>query len=714
MPPAFFNVANISEIIQMVKKINIIRCCKLSLKAGGLALLLCTHVSAALHAEGIQKPAKWSVSARRVSAGEAELLLSAAIEKSWMVYSVNVPEDGPMPISVTLAAGNGHKPAGKLVELSAPKEKYDEMFGMTVKYFVNEVKLSQRVALSDASGAPATISGSVEYQCCNNMECVLLDDDFSVHIPAQASEPEQKPEQKPEPELTDAPLPASADTLSAAIAQASVVVGDSDDGNSNSGGESLVGFFLLALLAGFAGVLTPCVFPMLPMTISFFMRGNSRSRGIRKAAVFGASIILIYTAIGAIVAITRTADVANVISEHWLANLIFFALFILFAVSFFGAVDISLPSSLSNRIDRQADKGGYLSAFFVALALTVISFSCTGPFVGALLVSAASGAVVKPVVGMFGFGLAFALPFTVLALFPAALKKLPKSGGWLNSVKVVFAFILTLFSIKFLSVADQGLGLNLVSREVFICLWVVLLTLQGAYFLGWLRFAHDDGGDSQTAQHVSVPRLALAVASLFLALYLFTGLLGNPLRSLSGFLPAQSVMAAARHNTAAPPAALPAADGLCGATPKYSHLNLHGPANLPSFFDMDEALACAKKQGKRLLVDFKGHYCTNCKKMEGEVFADSRVQALLREKFVIAALYTDDKTPLDTSERYTSTFDGKVKKTIGQKNRDYQITAYKVNSQPYFVVLDSSGAPLGKPTGYVSDPDVFIAFLEQS
>jgi thiol:disulfide interchange protein DsbD len=651
--------------------------------------------SVALPAEGIQKPAKWSVSARRISAGEAELTFSAAIDRSWIVYSVSVPEDGPMPIAVTLAESDGYKPAGKLTELSAPKEKYDEMFGMKVKYFKGEVKLSQRIALSDAA-APVTVSGAIEYQCCNDAECVLLDDDFSVQV-AAAQPPQPAPKAVQAPDLSPDRQPDTISGQTAISAQAS------------GGGEeqkSLLGFFLLALLAGFAGVLTPCVFPMLPMTISFFMRGNSRSKGVRKAAVFGASIILIYVAIGAIVTVTKTADMANIISAHWLANLIFFALFILFAASFFGAVDISLPSKLSNSIDRQADKGGYFSTFFVALALTVISFSCTGPFVGALLVSAATGAALKPVIGMLGFGLAFALPFTVLALFPAALKKLPKSGGWMNTLKVTFAFILSLFSVKFLAIADQSLGFDLISREVFICIWVTLLALQGLYFLGKLRFAHDD-----ETPHVSLPRFALAVASLCLALYLFTGLLGNPLRSFSGFLPAQSVAATLPQTGEATPA--PTAEpALCSATPKYSNLNLHGPANLPAFFDVEEALACAQAQGKLLLIDFKGHFCTSCKKMEGEVFANAEVQALLREKFVIAALYTDDKTPLAESEWYTSAFDGKVKKTIGQKNRDYQITTYKVNSQPYFVVLDANGVPQGKPVGYISNPKQFIEFLE--
>jgi thiol:disulfide interchange protein DsbD len=700
----------------MIKKISI-RFCVSRLRAKCFALLLCMLAGVALSAEDIQKPVRWSVSARRISSGEAELLFSAAIEKSWVVYSVSVPEDGPLPIAVTLAESDSYRPAGALAELSAPKEKHDEMFDMKVKYFSGTAKLSQRVALSGAAANPVAVSGTIEYQCCNDMQCVLLDDDFSVQVPAMPAMPAaaataakpsvQAPGTQAGQEAGQAPEQASAQA-SGQQPEPVAAAAAAPPGQAGGGGdqESLLRFFLLALLAGFAGVLTPCVFPMLPMTISFFMRGNSRSKGARKAAVFGASIILIYVAIGAIVAVTKTADMANVISAHWLSNLIFFALFILFAASFFGAVDISLPSKLSNSIDRQADKGGYFSTFFVALALTVISFSCTGPFVGALLVSAATGATLKPIIGMLGFGVAFALPFTLLALFPSALKKLPKSGGWLNTIKVTFAFILALFSVKFLSLADQALGFHLISREVFICLWVTLLTLQGLYFLGKLRFAHDD-----ETPRVSVPRFALAVAALCLALYLFTGLLGNPLRSFSGFFPAQSVAAApqAIGETPAPAGKSPA---LCSLTPKYSNLNLHGPANLPAFFDVEEALACAREQGKRLLIDFKGHFCTNCKKMEGEVFANSRVQALLKEKFVIAALYTDDKTPLAESECYTSPFDGKLKKTIGQKNRDYQITAYKVNSQPYFVILDANGVLQGTPVGYVSSPEKFMEFLE--
>ncbi len=657
--------------------------------------LLLSAISFSLFAQGIQKPVKWSASVRKISAQEAELQLQGKIEGEWIIYSVNVPEDGPMPIAVALEPSDKYKPLGKLVEISKPKEKHDAMFDMVVKYFAKEVVLSQRVALHEGASSPITIRGNVEYQCCNDKECLLLDEDFSAQLITFA----QQKEEGKAPKIEAAATPVITQ-------QTPIKLPEEKPKEAEKG---LLSFFLLAMLAGLAGVLTPCVFPMLPMTISFFMRGQSRGKGLRKAAVFGMSIVAIYTAIGAIVAITKTADMTNVISTHWLPNLIFFALFVLFAASFFGAMEIQLPTKLANRIDQKADKGGYFSTFFVALALTIVSFSCTGPFVGALLVAAASGAVLKPVIGMFGFGLAFAAPFTILALFPVALKKLPKSGGWLNTVKVFFAFIMALFSMKFLSVADSALGFNIISRELFICIWVVLFALQGLYFLGKLRFAHDD-----KVERIGVFRLLLAIVSLCFALYLFTGLMGNPLSSLSGFLPQSKVEKVAQNDkNIASSTSANATQMLCGKAPKHSDLGLHGVANLPSFFDLEEALACAKQQGKLLLLDFKGHRCANCKKMEGEVFSDKRVLQLLQEKYIIAALYTDDKTELPMSEWYISSFDGKQKKTLGQKNLDYLMTTYKVNAIPYFVTLDSEGKMLGKPVGYVAKADSFLEFLQQ-
>ncbi len=659
-----------------------------------LSFLFLTAFSVSLFAQGIQNPVKWSASVRKISAHEAEVQLTGRIEGSWIVYSVNVPEDGPMPISIALEQSKDYKPMGNLSEVNKPKEKFDAMFDMTVKYFAKEVKLSQRIALQENAASPIIIRGSIEYQCCNEKECLLLNNDFSTQLTTYTPTEESK----------------VSETISATAVTTQSTTEFAKSDAPQASNDSMVTFFLLALLAGFAGVLTPCVFPMLPMTISFFMRGHNRRKGIRKAVVFGISIVAIYTFIGAVVAITKTADMTNIISTHWLPNLIFFALFIVFSASFFGAMEIQLPTKWANSIDQKADKGGYFSTFFVALALTVISFSCTGPFVGALLVAAASGAVLKPVIGMFGFGLAFAAPFTILALFPSAMKKLPKSGGWMNTIKVFFAFVLAIFSMKFLSVADQALGFNIISRELFICIWVVLFVLLGVYFLGKLRFAHDD-----KIEHISVPRFLLAVISFCFALYLTTGLVGNPLNSLSGFLPQSSVIQATTHVTKgdapATTSTVDAAQMLCNTTPKYSELNLHGPAGLPSFFDLNEALACAKEQGKSVLVDFKGHYCSNCKKMEGSVFSDREVQHVLQEKYVIVTLYIDDKTELPMSEWYASPFDGKQKKTLGQKNLDYMMTTFKVNAIPYFATLNSDGQLLGNPVGYTAGADKFLEFL---
>ncbi|MDR1225850.1 MAG: thioredoxin family protein [Prevotellaceae bacterium] len=625
-------------------------------------------ISLAAFSQEIKNPVEWNVSAKRVSTTEVELSFEAKIGWGWVVYGTDVPEDGPLPISLSMEEGATD---GALVEVEAAKIKHDEMFDMDVPYFAGKAHLMQRIKI-----LPDTkeVKGTLEFQACSETECIPLNHDFKLSVP------------------TD-------------ITSASVV-------EKVEGGESLLLFFFIAMSMGFLGVLTPCVFPMLPMTISFFMRNQSRKKGLSQAFIFVASMVVIYTLIGVMATLTKSVAFTTALSAHWLPNIIFFLLFILFAASSFGAFEITLPTSLVNRIDRQADKGGYFAIFFVALALCVVSFSCTGLFVGGLLVAAASGAVLKPVIGMFGFGLAFALPFGVLALFPSVLKKLPKSGGWLNVIKVFCAFVLAIFSMKFLATADQALGFYIISREVFLCIWIVLFTMLGFYFLGKIHFAHDD-----KVERVGFMRFSLAVAAFAFALYLVTGLLGNNLSAISGFLPAPELTANHTQKGGGPKAvdnAIAYATGALCEVPKYSGTKMRGPAGVPAYFDLEEAIACAKKQSKQLLLDFKGYSCTNCKKMEGEVFAHSQVKQALQDRFVVVALYTDDKTPLPESEWYTSSFDGKVKKTLGQQNMDYLITSYKVNAMPYFAVLNSEGELQGKPVGYVSNPDQFLKFLEQS
>jgi thiol:disulfide interchange protein len=476
--------------------------------------------------------------------------------------------------------------------------------------------------------------------------------------------------------------------------------------------ESLWLFFLVAFIAGLAAILTPCVFPMIPMTVTFFMRGKgSRLQGILKGLIFGTSIVLIYTSIGFLVSLTSAgADVASVIATHWIPNLLFFLLFVVFAASFFGMFELVLPSSLVNKADSKVDKGGYLASFFMALTLVIVSFSCTGPIVGALLVESAGGLAIKPILGMFGFSLAFALPFTLFAVFPSWLKNLPKSGGWLNSIKVVLGFVILAFSLKFLSSMDQSYHLGLLSRDVYLAIWIVLFTLLGLYLLGKIKFSHDS-----ELQHIGFPRLMLSIAAFSFALYLVPGLFGAPLTRVAALLPPATsqkfdVPLLIRQNASAT-GILSSDPSTCG-TPMYSDF-LKLPHGLKGYFDYEEGMECARKLNKPVFLDFNGHSCSNCKLMEARVWTNPEVLRRLREDYVIIALYIDDKTRLPENEWVVSSFDGKEKRTIGAKNLDFQISRFNINSQPYYVLLDHSGKELNKAMGLNLDPNAFIEFLDE-
>ncbi|MFC2115294.1 protein-disulfide reductase DsbD family protein [Bacteroidota bacterium] len=471
-------------------------------------------------------------------------------------------------------------------------------------------------------------------------------------------------------------------------------------------------FFLIAFAAGLAGILTPCVFPMIPMTVSFFMQGSeNRAKAIIKGLIFGISIIAIYTAIGLIVSISSAgAELTNSLSTHWIPNLIFFLLFMAFAASFLGMFELVLPSKWVNSADKQADKGGYLGAFFMAFTLVLVSFSCTGPIVGALLVEAAGGLALKPILGMFGFGLAFALPFTLFAIFPSWLKGLPKSGGWLNSIKVVLGFIVLAFGMKFFSTIDQTYHLGIMSREVYLAIWMVIFIMLGFYLLGKLKFAHDSD-----LPHVSVPRLLLAIASFSFSIYLLPGLFGANLSSVSALIPPKSSqefdLSAVGYSATSSAVATETPGSLSSASAKYSDF-LHLPHGLKGFFDYQEGMAYARQNNMPVLLDFKGHACSNCKEMEGKVWPDPAVLKRLREEYVIIALYTDDRTKLPEDEWITSDYDGKVKKTLGKKNMDLQISTYNTNTQPFYVLVDPSGNPLAEPRGHNLDARAFAEWLD--
>jgi thiol:disulfide interchange protein DsbD len=433
------------------------------------------------------------------------------------------------------------------------------------------------------------------------------------------------------------------------------------------------------------------------------MRGSeNRGKAIRTGVFFGFSIVLIFTLLGALFSFGIFGpNVGNILSTHWIPNLIFFLLFLIFSISFFGAFEIILPSSLVNKTDAKADKGGLVGAFFMALTTVIVSFSCTGPFIGALIIEAVQDGGMRPLIGMFFFGLAFATPFTLLAIFPSALSKLPKSGGWLNAIKVVFAFILLAFGLKFLSNIDQVYGFNILSREIYLAIWIVVFFLLGLYFLGKIKFSHDSD-----LPYVGVGRLFLAIVTFTFVVYLFTGLLGSPLSSVSSLIPPATYKPAMASGSTT--SAVSAPSELCGPA-KYAD-KLHLPHGISGYFDFEQGLACAKEQQKPAFVVFKGHACANCKKMENTVWDDPEVLKTLSEKYVVIGLYTDDRTTLPENEWITSP-DGKVLKTMGKKNTDLLISNYRTNSIPFHVIIEPDGTE--HKLGVTFEKEKFKAFIDK-
>ncbi|MDP4205025.1 MAG: thioredoxin family protein, partial [Bacteroidota bacterium] len=447
--------------------------------------------------------------------------------------------------------------------------------------------------------------------------------------------------------------------------------------------------------------------------VSFFIHtGKTKAQAILHALIYGISIIAIYTVIGTIVAVSFGPDAANFLSTHWLPNILFFLVFMIFAFSFFGMFEIVLPGWVVNKADKQSDKGGFIGAFFMALTLVLVSFSCTGPIVGSILVESAGGQVLKPIVGMFGFAVAFALPFTLFALFPSWLKNLPKSGGWLNAVKVVLGFLELALGLKFLSIADQTYHWRILDREVYLAFWIVIFFLLGLYLLGKLKFAHD----SET-KHISVPRLMLAIITFTFVVYLVPGMFGAPLKAIAGYLPPQTTHDFDLHQIIRDEIQINA-DGIQNGAgglaekPKYGEF-LHLPHGLHGFFDYEQGLAYAKQQNKPVFIDFTGHGCVNCREMEARVWSDPRVLKMLKNDFVVIALYVDDKTELPEKEWVKSTYDGKIKKTLGKKYADFQTSRFGVNSQPYYVLLDYDQSQLVPAKTYDLNPDNFIDFLNK-
>lgn len=649
----------------------------------------------------ILEPVKWHFSSEHQEVNQVLLKFTATIEPGWHLYSQEVPENGPIPTTFTFNKSDAYKPEGRVSE-PRPYEEFDESFGMDIKFFKDEVVFTQIVHLK--TDDPVIISGSVEFMVCDDSRCLPPTTvDFSFPLNGAT-------EMQTENVQTDSQSGAFFDTD--AIDTSELSQKEILDPVKKQEKRSLWGFFFFAMLAGLAAIFTPCVFPMIPMTVTFFMHDKDKKKGKLQALVYGFSIILIYTVVGTLVAVTFGASFANWLSTHWIPNVLFFLIFMFFAASFLGMFEITLPGWMITKTDKQADRGGLTGAFFMAFTLVLVSFSCTGPLVGAILVESAGGAFLKPIVGMLGFSIAFALPFTLFAFFPSWLSNLPKSGGWLNSVKVVLGLIELALGLKFLSIADQTYHWGILDREIYLAIWIVIFTILGFYLLGKIKFANDSD-----VKHVSVPRLAMAIITFSFVVYLIPGMFGAPLKALSGYLPPQTthdfdINKIVRDNLRVAEYGGDAADKkrLCDS-PKF-HEFLHLPHGLDGYFDYEQGMACAKKLNKPVFIDFTGHGCVNCREMEANVWADPRVLKRLRNDYVIIALYVDDKTKLPEQEWVRSEYDHKMKKTIGKKYADFQISRFGVNAQPYYVLLDHDGKMLTSPRAYDLNVDAFIEFLD--
>ncbi len=654
-----------------------------------------------------------------------ELIFEAEIDPPWHMYSAYLPENGPIPTRPSFENLEGVELVGDIVEVTKPKVKFDEGFQMDVGTIDGRAEFRQKVKIT---GSSATVSGEIEYQVCDDANCLPpAYEEFVFNLKTSTSSSGSKTVEGQPSAVSGGPEPvegqsavgsgqsADDDLEETVVDGGAITTEDSElkaDGRELTADTSPVDeerslwrFFWIAFGFGLLALLTPCVFPMIPMTVSFFMQGSeNRARSVFRGSVFGISIIAIYTLLGVIVSLTNLGpDAANTLSTHWIPNLIFFLLFVIFAFSFFGMFELVLPSKWVNKADKGADKGGIAGAFFMALTTVLVSFSCTGPIVGGILVEAAGGLALKPILGMFGFALAFAIPFTLFAIFPSLLQNLPKSGGWLNSVKVVLGFIVLAFSMKFLLPLDPRH--EVITREAVLIIWTVLFFLMGLYLLGKLKFAHDSD-----LPFIKVPRLLLAVTSFTFAIYMFMGLFGAQLKVVSPLLPPKSEGWIDMTQMSA--AAMPmAADRSEACTPEKHTGEFHAPYGLNVFFDLEEGLACAEESGKPVFLDFTGRFCSNCKKMEAAVWSDPEVLSMLRNDFVVVSLYTDVNVKLPESEWYTSENDGKVKKTIGQQNVDYEISMFRTNTVPLYVIMDSQGNVVREPIGTELNVDKYVDWM---
>ncbi|GHT50650.1 thiol:disulfide interchange protein [Bacteroidia bacterium] len=643
----------------------------------------------------IQEPVKWKIFLNN----SGELTFSASIEQGWHLYDMNLPSGGPIPTTFVFEKVQGAELSGKVTTLTGITIQYDEMFEMNISWYKNNPTFTQKIKVTDPD--KFNIEGYIDYMSCNDESCIALKEEFAFSkkdLPAGLAKSEgSKADDTVIAGLTRNPMTEGNDSLTTEEEIADQVRNDSIDvdlwqpvieelnafGSGTEADTSGWAIFLLCFGGGLLALLTPCVWPIIPMTVSFFLKRSksNRKKAVTDALTYGLSIIVIYLALGLLITILFGASALNNLSTNAVFNLLFFALLVVFAISFFGAFELTLPASWTNKMDSKAEStAGLLSIFFMAFTLVLVSFSCTGPIIGGLLVQAVSmGSITGPAIGMFGFGLALAIPFAFFAVFPSLMQNLPKSGGWLNTVKVVLGFLELALALKFLSVADLAYGWKILDREVFLVLWIVIFVLLGFYLLGKIKLAHDSD-----LKHVSVSRLFLALISFAFAVYMLPGLWGAPLKAISAFSP-----------------------------PLYTQdFNLYNGEVHPKFYDYDEGMEYARKNKKPVMVDFTGFGCVNCREMEAAVWSDPRVKGIIDNDYVLISLYVDNKTNLPETivkEEYGKT----VKlRTIGDKWSYLQRHKFGANAQPYYVLLNNNGYPIAPWRAYNKNIEEYIQFLQ--
>ena len=683
-------------------------------RIGALLSLLCVAVMTMAQ---IHEPIKCETSWKMVGDNVAELRIAAKIEAGWHVYSTEL-EGGPTTAELVAETLDGARLDGKLTFEGKEIAKYDDMFGMDVRYFENEVTFIQRFVIEKEN---SKVQGYFQYGACNDENCLPPTNvEFNytaspVVKTTPAAKPAAKPTEKPVEKVVEKTIVEAAkiepiisseptEVTTEAEANSQQPTANSQQptspfgalwepvidelgqpkGTADTANQSLLAIFLLGLAGGVVALVTPCVWPIIPMTVSFFLkRSGDKKKGRRDAYIYGVSIVVIYVLLGLLVTLIFGASALNALSTAAIPNLFFFLLLVVFAMSFMGAFELTLPEKWTTAVDGKAEKtGGLLGIFLMAFTLTLVSFSCTGPIIGFLLVEVSTtGNILAPTVGMLGFSIALALPFTLFAIFPAWLKAAPKSGGWMNTVKVVLAFVELAFALKFLSVADLAYGWHILDRETFLALWIALFALLGAYMMKWIQFPHDDDDDRK----VAVPRFMLGLISFAFAIYMVPGLWGAPCKAISAFSPPMSTQ----------------------------DFNLYEQELHPDVMDYDQGMAMARQQKKPVMLDFSGYGCVNCREMEQSVLADEKVINLIEKDYILVSLYVDDKTPLAEPIRFTENGKDVVLRTVGDKWSYLQRVKFGANAQPFYVLLDNEGHPLNTPRTYDEDINAYVHFLEE-